>query len=206
MGERTTTEVIQEPSTGLGLDTAPPDCSTADVDFFREQAVPLLQSRCYGCHNDSGVASSTRHVLLPFDSEVSVDQNFERLRTLVVETDDGAGLLLEKPTGQTSHGGGEVVDLLSNEYVILSELVARYQEPGNCDNPGEAPMSCEPGGTYPGPSPFRRLTDLQYHNSVADLMGVSVAAGFSQTQSEPKTFVLGLQTGFSWWSRGICLR
>lgn len=158
------------------------DCSTVDRTFFEEEAAPLLESRCYGCHNENGVASSTRHVLLPFDSPENIDENFTRLQSLATETEDGAELLLEKPSGQGSHGGGEVIDMLAPEYATLSEMVARFIDPGNCENPGEPPMTCEENGIYPGPSPFRRLTDLQYRNSVFDLTGVDVGDLFPPTK------------------------
>ena len=164
-------------------DTAEEDCTTADMDFFRDSAAPLLQSRCYGCHNENGVAASTRHVLVPFDSEANINANFESLRSLTVDTEDGSQLLLQKPSGQTSHGGGEVVDMLSPEYATLHEMVARYIDPGHCENPGEPPMTCEENGIYPGPSPFRRLTDLQYNNTIFDLMNVNVTKGlFPETK------------------------
>ncbi len=171
------TIVVEEPEV---QDTSI-DCSTVDRTFFEEEAAPLLESRCYGCHNENDVAAFTRHVLLPFDSTENIDENFTRLQSLATETEDGAELLLEKPSGQTSHGGGEVIDMLSPEYATLSEMVARFVDPGNCENPGEAPMTCEEGGIYPGPSPFRRLTDLQYRNSVFDLTGVDVGNFFPPT-------------------------
>lgn len=164
-------------------DTGLEDCSTADMAFFETEAVPLLQNRCLGCHNADSVAATTRHVLLPFDSAENIALNFEHLRSLAVDTVDGAELLLNKPSGQESHGGGEVVDMLTPEYATLSEMVARFIDPGHCENPGTPPMTCEANGVYPGPSPFRRLTDVQYRNSVFDLMGIDVAEGlFPETK------------------------
>ena len=84
------------------------DC-VEDIEFFRDQAASFLEGNCYGCHNAQGVASSTRHVLIPFDSEENIQSNFEHLQSLVSDVENGAELLLEKPTGQASHGGGTVV-------------------------------------------------------------------------------------------------
>ena len=182
-----TSEKVQntqtDDTTTIIEDTGVEDCTIADMDFFQESAVPLLQSRCYGCHNANGVAASSRHVLVPFDSNENIATNFESLRSLAADTEDGAELLLEKPTGHTSHGGGEVVDMLAPEYATLHEMVSRFLEPGSCDNPGEPVMTCEANGIYPGPSPFRRLTDMQYLNTISDLVGVNVTEGlFPETK------------------------
>ena len=164
-------------------DTAVADCSQADTRFFEQSAAPLLETRCYGCHNANGVAASTRHVLLPFDTEANREANMDMLRSLVADTEDGAQLLLQKPSGQVSHGGGEVIDPLSSDFAVLSELVSRLVDPGHCDNPGEPPMTCEDGQLYPGTTPYRRLTDQQYTNAIRDLVGVEVPAGlFPETK------------------------
>ena len=162
-----------EPSTELEEQ----DCTEMDFSFFEEQAGPLLSTQCFGCHNANSVAANTRHVLLPFDSVENVEANFEHLRFLATETDDGSALLLEKPTNQTSHAGGQVIDMLEPEYAILHEMVARFIDPGHCENPGDPVLTCEDDGFYPGPSPYRRLTTVQYLNSVRDLLNVVVPDG-----------------------------
>ena len=84
--------------------------------------------------NENPVAADTRHVLLPFDTTENTQINFDRLRAFTTQTDDGSILLLEKPTNQTSHAGGQVIDMLESEYAILHEMVARFNDPGHCEN------------------------------------------------------------------------
>ena len=88
------------------------DCSQMDFAFFEEKSGPLMSTKCFGCHNENSVAADTRHVLLPFDTAENTQINFDRLRAFATETDDGSSLLLEKPTNQTSHAGGQVIDML----------------------------------------------------------------------------------------------
>lgn len=136
------------------------DCVT-DAEFYEAEAWPLLQQNCYGCHNPDGLAASSANVLT---GDATDDQAM--LAAL------GESLLL-KPTGQTSHGGGVILDPLGADYAVLHELAARLAEPGGCERPGEPPITCD-GRVRPGPSPFRRLTNQQYANSVKDLFGVDV--------------------------------
>jgi hypothetical protein len=79
--------------------TAPADCVT-DEAFFAAQAAPLLTAQCVSCHVEGGLAGGTRHVLVPFVDDAALAENMARLGALVRDTDDGAALLLQKPTGQ----------------------------------------------------------------------------------------------------------
>ena len=154
-----------------------PTCTT-DAQFFEQKAAPLLESRCYGCHNEEGLAHETRYVLDPFDSSSSLETNYARLQDLIAQTTETPTLFLDKPSGQESHGGGTLVDPLDAEYAVLHELLARLQDPGNCEHPGDAPMTCEPGVIHGGASPYRRLTAQQYQNTVHDLLGVRVPEAY----------------------------
>jgi hypothetical protein len=166
--------------------TAPADCVT-DEAFFAAQAAPLLSAQCVTCHVEGGLAGGTRHVLVPFVDDAALAENMARLGALVRDTDDGAALLLQKPTGQVPHVGGARFDTLSPEYAVLHELVARLGEPGACEHPGEAPPTCEDGVIYPASAPLRRLTDAQVRHSIMDLVGVELPDGlFPATTSGPE--------------------
>ena len=152
---------------------ADPDCVT-DAQYFETHAAPLLEQRCYGCHNEEGPASSTRYVLEPFDGPNALEANYGRLQALIAATPAEPDLLLQKPVGEVSHGGGTLFHALDAEYAIMHELVARLHIPGQCDHPGDPPMTCTPGTIQTGPSPFRRLTATQYQNTIEDLLGLTV--------------------------------
>jgi len=163
-----TTDTTPPPGTSdePGTEDSPvADCVT-DAEFFAADAAPLLASRCMGCHVEGGLAEDSANVLSGED-----DTDWLMLAELVAG-EGGATLLLEKPTGLMSHGGGEVIDLVSDEGIVLQELVARLEAPGGCENPGES-VVCE-GAPRPGPTPRLRLTDAQYANAVSDLFGVEV--------------------------------
>ena len=49
-------------------------------------------------------------------------------------------------------------------------------------------MTCEEGGFYPGSSPYRRLTTLQFQNSVNDLLHVVVPDGLFPETSRSEDF------------------
>ena len=67
-------------------------------------------------------------------------------------------------------------------------------------------MTCEANGIYPGPSPFRRLTDLQYRNSVFDIMNVDVATGlFPETKRRGLSNMVSKQRGLSGGAEGILM-
>jgi hypothetical protein len=153
---------------------ADPDCVT-DAEFFSQSAVPLL-SDCVTCHVEGGAASGSRYVLLPFEAEGAEAENWSRLSAFLSENEDAATLLLTKPTGQTSHGGGERFDLLDAQTAVMTELVGRLQQPGGCASPVPAPMTCD-GTIRPGSAPLRLLTEVQYTNLIAAVFGVSLPSG-----------------------------
>ena len=157
---------------GDGDDDGSDDCVT-DAEQYADDVAPLVQSDCVACHVDGGSAAATRYRLVPGADATTQATNRAMFDALVTGTEDGAELLLTKPTGQTSHGGGTRFDLLDPPYAVLHELVARLQEPGACAHPGEPPITCD-GTVRPGPAPLRRLTDIQVDNSIIDIFDVAL--------------------------------
>lgn len=164
-----------------------PDCVT-DAQFFEQQASSLLETRCLGCHNSDGIASETRYVLQSATTPNQREQNYSQLQSLIAATSESPTLMLDKPAGRVSHGGGTILDPLQGEYAVLHELVARLQDPGNCEHPGEPPLTCEPGVIHAGPSPYRRLTSKQYQNTIFDLLEVVVPEEYLPTTQRSATF------------------
>lgn len=157
-------------------------CVTDEAQFGAA-VVPVLAGTCVGCHAVGGPAEGTRHVLLPFSDAAAEAENHQRLAALIRDTDDMAELLLQKPTNQVAHGGGQLFGIDSAQYAALREFVARVQAPGGCADPAEPLPSCE-SIVEPGASPLRRITDSQYRNTVRDLFGVDLPAGlFPETSA-----------------------
>ena len=89
--------------TGPEDDPPDPDC-IEDMEFFADTAMPLLESDCIACHTVGGAAESTRYVLVASTETDALNTNYSMLTELVGTL--GSAGVLDKPTGQTSHGGG----------------------------------------------------------------------------------------------------
>ena len=149
-------------------DTATPD-DTASVDLGCPEDVaifearvwnPVLDTYCFGCHQEEGPAAGTRMVFDP-------DDMLHNLRAAARVSD----LLLLKPTGlhEDGHGGGDLVTPDSMAW----EALAFWQDwtNGICDDEEEA---CEDVATA------RRLWRLdhgQYQRTIEDLLGISTDLG-----------------------------
>ena len=163
------------PTTEPEPEPEPEDDCVEDDEFFADSAMPMLETECIACHGVGGMAEGTRYVLLPSTEPDALASNYAMLTTLVAEL--GAAGVLDKPTGQTSHGGSVRFDLLDARYAILHELVARIEAPGACSHPGSPPITCTDGAVHPGAAPLRRLTDLQFQTLVADVFAVELPDG-----------------------------
>jgi len=98
-----------------------------NINFFTENVSPVLQNNCVSCHNQNG--SQTPFNLAP-SSEVNFDKNnFEILTDISKKTDiSGQSLLLVKPINASNdHGGGSVLQVDSDEFLSIKNMVARIQ-------------------------------------------------------------------------------
>ncbi len=172
------------PPAGDGDTAGPIDDCVTDAEFWTDEAAPLVTSDCIACHVSGGQAASTRYVLDPGDDDASR----AAIEAFVRGTEDGATLLLDKPTNQVSHGGGLRFGVLERPYAVLHELVARIGDPGACAHPGEPPVTCDDGVVRPGPTPLRRLTSTQVENTVADVFGVTLPEGLFPPTPESADF------------------
>ena len=147
-----------------------------DLSFFKTSIwSKFMASDCATCHVVGGEAEDSALVLELGDGDEVAQRNMEVLRPLALDMSQGASLLLLKPTGEIPHFGGQRFDTTSEEYNDLTQLVARFVEPGGCDNPLDS-LSCETAPMNPGPSVVRRLTSAQYANTVDELFGEMVTA------------------------------
>lgn len=132
------------------------ECQTARQQFAEQVWAPLMSTTCIACHNSQGAAKDTKLILQNTSWPGYLDANFETVKAVAAYQYEGTSLLLMKPTGRISHGGGEVVPLDSPHYEALEELVARLGEPETCTE-SEADAAFYTGiGQLDAPATFRR--------------------------------------------------
>lgn len=144
---------------GSARGTAPPD--------FVSDLLPRLESQnCRACHNASGVASETRLHFPESGKSREVLESFGvSLAALVDREEPARSLLLLKPTGRIPHTGGPLIATGSEDEKVLArwiEHLASLPEPVTALKSGPGLHQREP---------LRRLTHVQYDNSVRDLLG-----------------------------------
>jgi len=86
-----------------------------------------LEPVCGGCHNGWGVAKDTDFVLVPTDAPEAVPRNYQALLEVARLDIEGIPLVVAKPSGATSHGGGTVLAVESAEYDALMKMVSRIR-------------------------------------------------------------------------------
>ena len=117
------------------------DC-VSDTKFFAQRVwEPLMGTKCIACHNSTGAAKHTKLILQTDGVPGFLDHNFETVRKIAAFEYQGKSLLLIKPLGELSHGGGEVIKPDSEEYAALEEMVKRFADPTECeDDPGNSEL------------------------------------------------------------------
>lgn len=114
----------------------------SDEQFFAEKVwVPILSTKCIGCHNPQGQAASSKLVLAGNSEAGFLDRNLATFKSLASLERDGTSYVLLKPTRRIDHGGGHVIDEGSAEYEALSEMVARTKEPSSCETDVNATLA-----------------------------------------------------------------
>ncbi len=120
----------------------------------------FTKAQCQGCHNDNGVASSTR---LKFPSDEAGEAAFIRsLEPLVNRARPAESRLIQMPTARLAHPGGERIKRGSAEESAMVAWIAGLPEAAALAVP-DAPRVRQ--------SVLRRLTHGQYNQTVADLLG-----------------------------------
>lgn len=121
---------------------APPAACMTDRTFFASKVWgPVLVQSCFKCHSVDGVAVVRDHakfVLQPSAYPGFLDENLRSMRELSKLEYDGRSVLLAKPTGEMTHGGGVVLEADGEAYKALAGLVARFKTTDTCTDEPEA--------------------------------------------------------------------
>ncbi len=140
--------------------------SQPPVDFVGDLYPRLRSQNCPACHNASGVASGTRlHFPVEGASPEAIAAFGYSLDSLVDQADAGQSILLLKPTNRTPHTGGALIEAGSEDERLLAAWIAYLaSDPEGQEGPAvpTSPRAAEP---------LRRLTHVQYDNTVRDLLG-----------------------------------
>ncbi len=105
--------------------------------FFAERVwARVMQKTCVNCHSPDGIAvnKGADFILLPATYPGFLEANLATLETLARTEYDDQSILLRKPLGELEHGGGKQIVEGSEEYEILSDLVARLQAGDPCSD------------------------------------------------------------------------
>ncbi|HTN85170.1 MAG TPA: hypothetical protein VL242_15835, partial [Sorangium sp.] len=119
-------------STGCSSEADGPCIS--DEQFFAEKVwVPILSTKCIGCHNPQGQAAESKLVLAGSSEAGFLDKNLATFKSLAGLELSGESYVLLKPTKSIDHGGGHVIDVDGPEYESLKAMVDRTKEPSSCE-------------------------------------------------------------------------
>ncbi len=102
-------------------------CDDDLASFEQTLWQPLLQPTCIDCHRDGALAASSQLVLDP----LSARNSFARLFNYS-QIDAQAQLILDKPSGNTIHGGGQNFTMDSASYLALATWLEQRSEFGQC--------------------------------------------------------------------------
>lgn len=92
----------------------------------------VIQPTCLECHTDSGLALTSK---LVFDPNSAIN-TYSRLLSYS-SLPEQAQWLLEKPSGQMVHGGGEIINQDSAAYQVLLDWLAQQDQLGQCQQEGK---------------------------------------------------------------------
>lgn len=159
------------------------------VDFVKSVYPVLEKAGCAGCHNENGVGSATRLHFPEGKPEIAEIIDFGKgLNVFVNRENPAASLLLNKPTKRVDHAGGKRIEPGSAEEAVLREWV---------DYLATAPRAAlkvlpriAQGPTGPV---LRRLTHIQYNNTIRDLLGDNSKLA---DQFPPEDFVNGFRNQY----------
>jgi mono/diheme cytochrome c family protein len=109
------------------------ECTTIRDAFVQQAWQPVLGSTCISCHQPGGAAyqAEARFRLVPASYPGFVDLNLAAVRELAGYEYEGVPLLLAKPSGRVSHGGGNVLDPSSAQYREFQAFLTRLREEGD---------------------------------------------------------------------------
>jgi hypothetical protein len=109
-------------------------CVSTREYFAAEAWTRVFGAKCITCHGPAGIAEeqNAEFRLLPASYPGFMDANYEAVKANASVAYDGVSALLAKPSNQTMHGGGKILEPGSEEYRIVEELLAQLAEPVEC--------------------------------------------------------------------------
>lgn len=110
------------------------DCVTNKDHFSKEVWKPVLEQRCFSCHNQSGQAKFSNFVLQPSSQTGYLDTNLEAFAEIARYEVEGKSVLLQKPLGDLNHEGGPVLQEDSPEFKALAGMIERVKNPVICED------------------------------------------------------------------------
>ena len=93
----------------------------AEAFFAANVNTPISQGKCRACHNSSGIAGNTRHIVTRGSSEAALAANVAMYTELATAL--GVDRILDKASGQVSHTGGRSLPFGSANYDIFKEFL-----------------------------------------------------------------------------------
>ncbi|MBL8972250.1 MAG: hypothetical protein JNK56_16820, partial [Myxococcales bacterium] len=120
------------------------DSCTSTREFFADEVwVNVMGRKCITCHGPGGVAEAAgaEFNLLPSSYPGFLDANFAEVSENASISYNDVSALLAKPSGQTKHGGGEIIKQGSEEYRILESLVNQLKDPVECSDDDVAELA-----------------------------------------------------------------
>jgi hypothetical protein len=175
-GEKEVDDVEPVSATGDSGGQACPDNET----HYLSEIDPIVEGQCMACHFPDGLAQGTDLVF----EHGATDANFQILTELATVVEEDGYLLWLKATGQhgQGHGGGLVLPEGSEGADALALFIGRANGLADeCDTdfvfPGSEDFDCSDAS--PGARLLRRLSHVEYDNSIRDLFGIEAAWGKS---------------------------
>ena len=111
----------------------PVECVDTRTFFAEDVFRPILQAKCYACHNPQGAASKTGFVLQGDDFPGFLEVNYNTLQNISRLEIEGKALILRKPTlDGVEHEGGQKFEIDSADYETLSKMLELFDAPIHC--------------------------------------------------------------------------
>ncbi|MFT5993451.1 MAG: hypothetical protein ACI82G_002455, partial [Bradymonadia bacterium] len=104
-------------------------CVDDETQFADELWPNVIQPVCLGCHVADGAAAASDLVFVSESQVGFLDANRAALASVATLERDGTSLILLKPTGEITHGGGTVITASGDEARALEEFVRRLDNP-----------------------------------------------------------------------------
>lgn len=108
------------------------DCVSNEQFFLKEVWTPVLEKKCYVCHNPQGAARDSKMVYQPPGQAGFLEANMAIFEEAAAYSKGGGSLVLLKPTGDLEHGGAQIFAKDSDDYKSLNTMIRRLGEPDTC--------------------------------------------------------------------------